>query len=76
MVGVDADEIVTTQVPSRAVTVLRWSGDGPAVGVGVSGCEVAVVGERVAEGCKCGSPQIVEGFPMRLPGRGPRCSRS
>ena len=24
----------------------------------------------------CGSPRIVEGFPMRLPGRGPRCSRS
>src|SRR3954449_8983016 len=24
----------------------------------------------------CGSPQIVEGLPMRLPGRGPRCSRS
>ena len=23
-----------------------------------------------------GSPRIVEGFPMRLPGRGPRCSRS
>jgi len=24
----------------------------------------------------CGSPRIVEGFSMRLPGRGPRCSRS
>jgi integrase len=24
----------------------------------------------------CGSPRIVEGFPMRLPGRRPRCSRS
>ena len=24
----------------------------------------------------CGSPRIVEGFPMRLPGRGPRCFRS
>jgi integrase/recombinase XerD len=24
----------------------------------------------------CGSPQIVEGFSMRLPGRWPRCSRS
>src|SRR3954453_11985438 len=24
----------------------------------------------------CGSPRIVEGFPMRLPGREPRCSRS
>ena len=24
----------------------------------------------------CGSPRIVECFPMRLPGRGPRCSRS
>jgi Domain of unknown function (DUF222) len=24
----------------------------------------------------CGSPRIVEGFPMRLPGWGPRCSRS
>ena len=23
----------------------------------------------------CGSPRIVEGFLMRLPGRGPRCSR-
>ena len=25
---------------------------------------------------ECGSPRIVECFPMRLPGRGPRCSRS
>ena len=25
---------------------------------------------------RCGSPRIVEGFLMRLPGRGPRCSRS
>jgi hypothetical protein len=24
----------------------------------------------------CGSPRIVEGFPMRRPGRRPRCSRS
>ena len=24
----------------------------------------------------CGSPRIVEGFPMRLPGWGPRCARS
>jgi DNA helicase-4 len=24
----------------------------------------------------CGSPRIVEGFSMRLPGRGPRCSRN
>lgn len=24
----------------------------------------------------CGSPRIVEGFSRRLPGRGPRCSRS
>ena len=24
----------------------------------------------------CGSPRIVEGFSMRLPGWGPRCSRS
>ena len=24
----------------------------------------------------CGSPRIVEGFSMRLPGREPRCSRS
>ena len=24
----------------------------------------------------CGSPRIVEGFSMRLPGRMPRCSRS
>ncbi len=24
---------------------------------------------------RCGSPRIVEGFLMRLPGRGPRCSR-
>jgi len=25
---------------------------------------------------KCGSPRIVEGFSMRLPGRGPLCPRS
>lgn len=25
---------------------------------------------------ECGSPRIVEGFSMRLPGRGPRCSRN
>ena len=29
-----------------------------------------------AELADCGSPRIVEGFPMRLPGLGPRCSRS
>ena len=32
-------------------------------------------GKRPSE-AMCGSPRIVEGFPMRLPGRGPRCSRS
>jgi len=32
-------------------------------------------GRRAGESL-CGSPRIVEGFSMRLPGRGPRCSRS
>jgi len=30
----------------------------------------------IAPHCPCDSPRIVEGFSMRLPGWGPRCSRS
>ena len=33
-------------------------------------------GAVTAGGTLCGSPRIVEGFFMRLPGGGPRCSRS
>jgi len=53
-------------------------GGGPQRPDVVPGLVEAGVGlpQRASVQVFCGSPRIVEGFSMRLPGRGPRCSRS
>lgn len=51
--------------------------EGGLTGAGFVAADLGDVGAgALGELLLCGSPRIVEGFLMRLPGRGPECSRS